>query len=136
MCPCADCKIKNKFERKVLHWGQAFVLVFFKCAEYSGPAENCRTFTCSSHVELNTTCELACQPLLWMRLKTWTCSSVTLSVRKCFLMFRDNLLCSSLCLLLLVLVLGTTEESLASSDTMEHLWYCSGHTTLEKLFSY
>lgn len=39
----------------------------------------------SLHVEVNTTCELACQPCLQKRLKIWTCSSITLPVRKCVL---------------------------------------------------
>ena len=42
--------------------------------------------------------------------------SVTLSVTKCFLMFRGNLPCFSLCPLPLVLSLGTTEQSLAPSS--------------------
>jgi len=42
--------------------------------------------------------------------------SVTLRVKKFFLMFRWNFLCFSLCLLPLVLLLGTTEESLAPSS--------------------
>ena len=42
--------------------------------------------------------------------------SVTFPVKKCFLMFRGNLLCFSLCPLPLVLSLGTTEKSLAPSS--------------------
>lgn len=38
--------------------------------------------------------------------------SVTLTVKKCFLMYRGNILCFTLCLLPLVLALGTTEKSL------------------------
>jgi len=40
---------------------------------------------------------------------------VTLTVKKCFLMFRGNLLCFSLCPLPLVLSLGTTKKSLDPS---------------------
>jgi len=43
-------------------------------------------------------------------------SSVTLRVKKFFLMFRWNFLCFSLCPLPLVLSLGTTEKSLATSS--------------------
>ena len=42
--------------------------------------------------------------------------SVTPTVRKCFLMFKRNLLCLSLCPLPLVLSLGTAEKSLAPSS--------------------
>ena len=42
--------------------------------------------------------------------------SVTLRGKKFFLMFRQNFLCFSLCLLPLVLPLGTTEKSLAPSS--------------------
>jgi len=42
--------------------------------------------------------------------------SVTLRVKKLFLMFRRNFLCFSLCPLPLVLSLGTTEKSLAPSS--------------------
>jgi len=42
--------------------------------------------------------------------------SVTLKVKKFFLMFSWNLLCFSLCPLPLVLLLGTTEKSLAPSS--------------------
>ncbi|XP_074997864.1 armadillo repeat-containing protein 1 isoform X2 [Calonectris borealis] len=42
--------------------------------------------------------------------------SVTLTVKKCFLLFRGNLLSSSVCPLRLVLSLGTTEKSLALSS--------------------
>ena len=41
---------------------------------------------------------------------------VTLTAKKCLLMFRANLLCFSLCPLPLVLSLGTTEESLTPSS--------------------
>jgi len=41
---------------------------------------------------------------------------VTLTVQTCFLMFGGNLLCFILCLLTLVLSLGTTEKSLAASS--------------------
>ncbi|XP_052646855.1 uncharacterized protein LOC128143559 [Harpia harpyja] len=42
-------------------------------------------------------------------------SLVTLTLKKCFLMFRGNLLCFSLCPLPLVLLLGATEKILAPS---------------------
>jgi len=42
--------------------------------------------------------------------------SVTLRVKKLFLMFRRNFMCFSLCPLPLVLSLGTTEKSLAPSS--------------------
>jgi len=42
--------------------------------------------------------------------------SVTLTVKKGFLMLRGNLLCFSLCQMTLVLSLGTTEKSLALSS--------------------
>lgn len=45
-------------------------------------------------------------------LAAWQCS-VTLRVRKLFLIFRCNFLCFSLCLLCLVLSLGTAGENLA-----------------------
>ena len=54
--------------------------------------------------------------------KVWDCKillgnlfqgSVTLTVKKCFLMIRGNLLCFSLCPLPLILSLGTVEKSLA-----------------------
>lgn len=41
--------------------------------------------------------------------------TVTLTVKKYFLMFRGNPLCFSLCSVLLVLSLGTTEKSLTDS---------------------
>ena len=43
--------------------------------------------------------------------------SVTLRGKKFFLMFRRNFLCFSLCTLPLVLLLGTTEKSLAPSSS-------------------
>ena len=42
--------------------------------------------------------------------------SVSHTAQKCFLVFRGNYLCSSLCLLPLVLALGTIEKSLAPSS--------------------
>ncbi|KAK2540579.1 hypothetical protein Q9966_004304 [Columba livia] len=42
--------------------------------------------------------------------------SITLTVKKCFLMFRGNVPCFSLCPLPLVLSLYTTEKSLAPSS--------------------
>jgi len=42
--------------------------------------------------------------------------SVTLRVKKIFLLLRWNYLCFSLCLMPLVLLLGTTEKSLAPSS--------------------
>jgi len=42
--------------------------------------------------------------------------SVTLQVKKIFLMFRQNKLCFSLCPLPVVLLLGTTEKSLDPSS--------------------
>lgn len=41
--------------------------------------------------------------------------SVTLTVKKCLLMYRGNILCFTLCLLPLVLALETTEKRLAPS---------------------
>lgn len=46
--------------------------------------------------------------------------SVTLTVQKCFLVFRWNRLCSSLCPLFLVLSLGTMEKSLALALSFWH----------------
>ncbi|PKU46071.1 gamma-aminobutyric acid receptor subunit alpha-4 isoform x1 [Limosa lapponica baueri] len=48
---------------------------------------------------------------------------VTLTVEKCFLMFRKNLLCFTLCLLPPVLSLGTTEKSLALSSLFPPIRY-------------
>ena len=54
--------------------------------------------------------------------------SATLAGKKCFLMFRGNLLCFSLCPLPLVLALGTAEKSLAwlslssPSSVYRHRW--------------
>jgi len=44
--------------------------------------------------------------------------SVTLSVKKFFFMFRWNFLCFNLCLLPLVLSLGTTDKSLAPASLL------------------
>ena len=62
-------------------------------------------------------------------------SLVTLIVKKCFLMFRQSLLCFSLCPLPLVLSLGSTEKSLTPSSVhpscrylytlMRYPWVCS-----------
>jgi len=46
--------------------------------------------------------------------------SITLRVKKFFLMFRRNFLCFGLCPLPLVLSLGTTENSLAPSSPYTH----------------
>ena len=60
--------------------------------------------------------------------------SVTLRVKKCFLVFNWNFLCFSLCPLPLVLSLGTTEKSLAKCssvpsgrDAWEELWTWVGN---------
>ena len=45
--------------------------------------------------------------------KLWQCSG-THTVKKCFLVFRENILCSCLCSLPLVLLLGTTEKHLTA----------------------
>jgi len=48
-------------------------------------------------------------------LGNWCQCLVPLTVKRCFLMFRENFLCFSLCPFPLVLSLGTTEKSLAPS---------------------
>jgi len=51
--------------------------------------------------------------------------SVTHTAEKCFLVFRENILCCSLCPLPLVLALGTTDKELASVLFAPSLHCCS-----------
>jgi len=62
----------------------------------------------------------------------------SVTAKKCFLMFRGNLLCLSLCPLPLVLSLGATEKSLALSSLhppFRYLYTLLRHTPPSLLFS-
>lgn len=60
---------------------------------------------------------------------------VTLIIKKCFLMLRQNILCFSLCLLPLVLPLGTTEKRLAQSSLDYPFRYLCTMMRLSQAFS-
>ena len=78
--------------------------------------------------------QAASEDLLAFSLVSVCQCSVTCTEQKCFLMFRGNILCSSLCPLLLVLALSTTEKSLAPSSS--HLPFRNLYTLMRSPWTF